>query len=211
MGNGVGWTRMGWTNCADHCRRTCEFTVLHGAAVILTWFVVVPLQSALLGGWLGDKLFLVPALLFLPTVIKALAAWMYGWWAVLYIMPTALLQFAIVGHSFDLMQLMKLAAYLISAPVVRSCLARIGLDPSKCRTLHTWRFLIVIVVLSSVMLAAVFLILYAQNLSLQEAGLFLGLFVLGDLAGSAFVLIALVFAVRFKERRLRIAGVRREI
>ena len=205
MGVGMGWS--GW---ADHCKRICEFTLLHGAAVFVTWFVIYPLQSAVLGTRLTEALFLVPVLLFLPTVIKALAAWMYGWWAVLYILPTALVQHLMLDLPLDATQLSKLVVYLVSAPLVRSCLANMGLDINASRGLHTWRFLIFIVLLSSIMLAAAFLILYAPNLSIREAGLFLALFVLGDIAGSAFVLLILVLVFRFREGRFRAARMRRE-
>ena len=205
------WVRRAGAGWADHIRRTCEFTAIHGAAIVLTWFVIYPVQSAVQGRWLADSLFVVPVLLFLPAVIKALAAWMYGWWAMLYILPTALLQHLLLDLPIDLAQLSKLSVYLVSAPLVRSALVGLGLQFAGSRGPHSWRCLIIIVLLSSMMLAGMFLLLYGADASVGEAGLFVTLFLFGDIAGSAFVLVLLLVIFRVKESRQRVGRVHREV
>ena len=203
--------RLGGVSWVDHFRHTCEFTAIHGAAVLLTWFVIYPLQSAVLGRWLTDTLFLVPVLLFLPTVIKALAAWMYGWWSILYILPTTLIQHLVLDLPMDLAQFSKLSIYLVSAPLVRSALLGLGLKVGASRSLHSWRCLVMIVLLSSMMLAGMFRLLYGADASVGEAGLFLALFLFGDIAGSAFILVLLILVFRIKESRLRSNQIHREV
>ena len=189
-----------WLHCCLHCRRLAEFSLAHGAAVGLTWFVVYPLQGVVLGADLDEASLLMPALLFLPTIVKTLAAWMYGWWAVLYILPTAIAQHLLLGLSLDGSDLVVLFLYLAVVPLVKSWLEQLGLDFSASRHLHTWRSLMMIMVASSAVLAGTFVVLHRPDSSLVEAILFVSLCITGDIMGAAFVMLSFLALFRAKER-----------
>lgn len=180
---------------------------MHGAAVALTWFVAYPLQGAVLGDDLDDAVLVIPALLFLPSIVKALAAWMYGWWSVVYIMPTALAQHLILGRSLDAVDLVLLTLYLVVVPLVKGWFELLGFNFSVSRHLHTWRSLVIIMVTSSVLFASSFVLLDRPDISLIEAILFVLLCVTGDVTGAAVVLLSLIFIFRAKDRfDARLAG-----
>lgn len=197
---GGSWGMGAWAHCCSHCRRVAEFSFLHGAAVGLTWFGTYPAQGAVLGAHLEGANFIVPVLLFLPAIIKTLAAWMYGWWAVLYILPTALFQHAFLGLSFDGGQLVMLMVYLVIAPLVKSSLELFGFDFATSRESHSWRSLLSIMVVASVATAGTFVVLDGRFTSLPEVMAFVLLWVVGDLAGAALVLLSLILVFRAKDR-----------
>ncbi len=89
------------------------------AIYIWTYFlmatVVLPLEQALLPST-------VMSILFLPHGVRVLAAWLYGWRSVLYLLPGALLcnlHFA-GARAFDAHILFGTAASLIAAPLAFS-------------------------------------------------------------------------------------------
>ncbi len=186
--------------CRDHCRRVLEFSLLHGLAVGLTWLVIFPVQSALLGGSLTETLALMPVLLFLPAVIKALAAWMYGWWAVIYVMPTALAQHVILGGILDWAGLVTLTIYLSAASIVISVMKLMEPDFAIRRRFHAWRLLILITFLASILQAIIIQLPYLVDMTITEFFIFLSMSVVGDVAGGTLTLLALLALFRMKER-----------
>lgn len=184
-------------------RRTIEFSVLHGAAVGLTWFIIHPVQGAMIDAEAAGALVLIPVLLFLPAIIKTLAAWMYGWWAAIYILPTALWQHLLLGLSWRATDLLLIGLYVSVAPLARSCLHLVGLNQRPPSHLRTWRSMFAMMVISSVILASAYLLIYEGQVLLQEALLFIVLCVLGDAAGAALVLILFVAFFRAKDRATR--------
>ena len=194
------WGAGAWAHCCFHCRRLAEFSLVHGVAVGLTWFVVYPLQGVALGIDLDNAILVMPVLLFLPAIVKALAAWMYGWWSVLYILPTAIVQHLILGGTLDGNDIVLLFLYLTVFPFVKSWLELFGLDFSTSRRLHTWRSLLMIMVASSVLLAGSFVLLDRPEISLAGAILFVMLCVTGEVMGAAVVLLTLLVLFRAKRR-----------
>ena len=187
----------------DLLRRTVEFSLLHGAAVGLTWFVIYPVQGAVVGPQLADALFLIPVLLFLPAVIKALAAWMYGWWATIYILPTALWQHLLLGFSWRETDVLLIALYVSVAPLARSCLRLAGLNLGSSGHLRTWRSMFAMMVISSIVLASAYLLIHQDQILFYDAVLFIILCVLGDAAGAALVLLLFVAFFRARDRVVR--------
>lgn len=187
----------------DHFRRTIEFSLLHGAAVGLTWFVVHPVQGAVMGAEVAGALFLMPVLLFLPAVIKALAAWMYGWWAAIYILPTALLQHLLLGLPWREADLLLIGLYVSVAPLARSCLRLVGPNVGPPSHLRTWRSMFAMMVMSSIVLASAYLLVYQTHVLFYEALLFIVLCILGDATGAALVLLLFVAFFRARDRVAR--------
>ncbi len=201
-----------WCANRGHLRRTLEFSLLHGVAVILTWYVIYPVQTALVGDNFNDAISIVPILLFLPAVVKAIAAWMHGWWAVIYIFPTATLQPFIMGAQIDAAILLKLSVYLLSAPIIRNCLILLSVVAgAKYRSLRTWRSLVVIVILSSFAAGSCFSFIGRDDVILTELVLFVFLFLLGDVAGAFAVLAALALFFRIRRRIRTATSVRSEV
>lgn len=191
-------TRCEWNM---HAKHVVEFSFAHGLAVYITWFAVYPLQEAAIGAALQDIVFYMPALLFLPTVAKALAAWMYGWWAIVYIAPTAVLQHMILDLSFEPRNLIMLFLYLSVAPAVRAILKFSGFDLSSTPNAPLWRRLVVVILLSSTLLSASVLWVYQIDVPFGEAAIFMSMFVLGDVAGTLLALFGLIVFFRFQDRR----------
>ncbi len=190
-----------WQAVKAHIRRLIEFSVLHGAAVVMTLFVSYPVQEFLIRDGLDQALFMTPALLFFPAVVKALAAWMYGWWAVLYILPTSVvLHKFFLGNLIEWNHLAIVTIYLTAAPAVKLCLEQFGLDFETSRELHTWRSLFVIMVFSSVVTASSILVLIGDPNSILEGVLFALLFVLGDATGAMIFLLSFLVYFRLRER-----------
>ena len=204
-GRGLRWLRH-----RDHIQRTWEFSILHGAAVALTLLVVLPIQKLALGDLYADAPMALPALLFLPAIVKALAAWMYRWWAILYILPTALVQHLFAGFSLDWGHVLELSVYLVSAPLVIGVLGLLGLNCRLCQRLNSWRVLLCIVVVSSAILASFRLVFHYPEIAFGEGGLFLSLSVASDLAGSLLVLSVLMAFFRARERKVRTSHIRTE-
>lgn len=183
----------------DHVRRTVEFCALHGAAVLLTWALVYPAQQALLGESLRSSVFFVPVLLFLPAVVKALATWMYAWWAAVYIFPTALLQHVMLGFGWSAQHLLLLLAYLITPPLVRSLLHFVGLDMRPGSHLKSWRSMFAIMLMSSIAIGSALILILGVDLSFVQALIFIGLVALGDAAGATVVLLSLILFFRRRD------------
>ena len=192
-----------WQVIKVHVRRLTEFSVLHGIAIAITVFVSYPVQRFLIQDGLDETLFLTPALLFFPAIIKALAAWMYGWWAVLYILPTSLiLHHYFLGNLVEWNHLAIVATYATTAPAVKLCLEQFGLDFARSRELHTWKSLVVIMTISSVVTASSILAFVGDPSSASEAVLFALLFVMGDVIGAVLLLFSLLFYFRLREKSL---------
>ena len=192
---------MFWLRSNDHFRRMLEYSLLHGIAVGLTWYVIYPIQDRLVSEWFREAVFPVPVLFFLPAIIKALAAWMYGWWAILYILPTALLQHVLLDIAWDASGLMMMALYVSVAPIFGSLLRLADPKTPATRHLQTWRSLFAMVIMSSIAIASAYVLVYRIDAQFDAALLFVLLIVFGDALAAAVLLFMLIVFFRARERR----------
>ena len=102
---------------------------------MLAWIVIVPLQGLAVGDLLPGASLHAPAYLFFPAVVKALAAWMYCWWSVLYTWPTVLIQHLGWDATMEWSQLVELTLYLTSAPLTICFLEYLGLNRTTAKGL----------------------------------------------------------------------------
>lgn len=195
----------------EHIRRTVEFSALHGAAVWLTWSFIYPAQQALLGESPHAIVFFAPALLFLPAAIKALATWMYAWWAAIYILPTAMLQHMILGFGWDGQHLLVLLVYLIMPPLMRNLLQLAGLKSGRASALKSWRSMFAILLMSSIATAGALILVHETSLPLSQTLAFIGLVLVGDTAGAAIILLLLIVYFRQRDIARRQAARKDEI
>lgn len=204
------WPRALQLSQQNHGRRILEFSIFHGAAIMLTWLVVAPLQGFAADDLLSNTQLHAPLSLFFVAIVKALAAWMYRWWAVLYIMPTAFIQHFGWGATVEWSQLAELTLYLTSAPLAICFLEFLGLNLKSSRGLHSLRSLLCVVVISSGILWSCCLFACNPHASWPDISLLTTLFVATDVIGSIAVLFALIAVFRFQERILRNWQVRTE-
>ncbi len=117
-----------------HAGITAGASVLYIWAYFLTVDVVAPLQAAAFPH-------MVMSVLFLPHGVRVLAAWLYGWRAVAYLLPGALLcNLHFAGEAaFSAPILAGTLASLVAAPIAFSLLHRlwpsVAIEPGRTRML----------------------------------------------------------------------------
>lgn len=168
------------------------------SAAFLTCYAIVDFVFPALSTAAGPESISAASLLFLPHGVRVIAAWLYGWKAVLYLAPAAYLthalrfdfQFADLGHA-----LMPLFG-VICASFVFDVTARAGLDLRlRPGYVARWHLVLLVGALASV-INAVGTNLIAGNP--PETMLF---FLVGDILGMIALFIVLMLVFRVLRRR----------
>lgn len=180
-----------------HVVRTLEFSVLHGTAVLVTWLLVQPTQDAILHTHFG-VLAQTPLLIFLPGLIKALAAWMYGWWSLLYIFPTALVQHLWLGLPLDLSHLSLLVVYVSAAPTVITLAGALGWNAREARHYRAWWAILGVVLCSALVMSAAVSLQNSATWDRFQVIWFVAGFVVGDLVGAFVGLLSFLIVFRLR-------------
>lgn len=174
-----------------HLNRLAVLSSLYVWAYFVTAYLVSPLQAALLPS-------VVMSLLFLPHGLRVLAAWLYGWRSLAYLLPGALLcNLHFAGpRAFDPEIVAGTLASLLAAPLafllVRRAFPAASLAPGDTRLHH----LVATGILASLLnLSALKL---AFGLAAAEGAVIL----LGDTAGLLLTLALASATLRLMGRRI---------
>lgn len=168
------------------------------AYLVARWIsshVVYPIQTQVL-----TEIDLQATLVFLPHGVKIVAAWVFGWRALAYLLPA--LAFRIfTGGSIDIprAEFALLATFLMaSAPLSFSVMRAFGIDVIGDRFLSmNWRVLLFVGLVSSVMNAVAIHVIAFHELPAQEHLPGMLRVVAGDMVGLFVVLTMLMMASRW--------------
>ncbi len=155
-----------------------------------TNWVVAPLQSELIGISAINTV-----VLFLPHGIRVLAAWILGWRSFLYLLPVIFYNIYIVLDSRE-----QIYAYLfsmLSAPAAVVAVSWAGMrSPQDFKQRQQWRVILIVAVLSSFANAIVVHTILRYMVAPQEMLFSIAAQVTGDILGTLFVMLILVFLFR---------------
>lgn len=174
-----------------------ETTVVSGAyfaTVLLTFELVLPLQSLVFPEYPSRA-----SLLFLPHGVRVLAAWLLGWRAIPALLPGVIATFFYVG-GMDILLPSRLFAIAIAVGVVPACfhlLRAIGLDlfPSTGR-LPCWLCVMGVGIATSLIIASL------TNLAFGSDPVEAVAYLIGDVSGLFFGMLALLYVFRGFGRQL---------
>lgn len=157
--------------------------------------VVYPIQTQVL-----SELDLQATLVFLPHGVKIVAAWLFGWRVLAYLLP-ALAVRIITGGTIDIppAEFALLATLLmVSAPLSFSVLRAFGFDVIGDKLLSmNWRVLLFVGLVSSVMNAVAIHVIAFHELPAQQHLPGMLRIVAGDMVGLFVVLTALMMVLRW--------------
>lgn len=174
------------------------FLIVSGTYVA-AYAVTMTALSGLLFGIQTDPT-ATASLIFLPHGIRIIAAWLYGWRAVLYILPGTYLThaFRMQGVSIDLWILMAPMFGVVCASLCFDLLARLGLDLRfRAEGNTNWRDIIMVGVLAS-MVNSVGANLFFQNDTYTALAYFVG-----DVLGMLLLMLCLMWGFRvYRKMRL---------
>jgi hypothetical protein len=169
--------------------------VLVSAAYLIafaaTFLLVEPLQSSVIGD--------IPAevsLCFLPHGVRVIAAWLFGWRSVLYLMvPTLAMQPLVYGDdAYTIGPLLIALVGVTCAPLAFSLMSLAGSVEAFTINRPRWRFLMLAGTLASIMNSAAAVIIMSS-----DAGSIAAYWV-GDIGGLFVALVTLLFVVRLVRR-----------
>jgi len=157
-------------------------------AALLTFEVVEPLQNIFFPQYPSHA-----SLLFLPHGVRILSAWLLGWRSIFAMLPGVFLVFAMIG-GLDVFLPSRLLAILIaalSAPTVFYVLKWMGWDlfPGTGRK-PCWACIMGVGVVTSLLISAL------TNAVFGSASVEYVAFLIGDIAGLFFLMLALLFFFR---------------
>ena len=192
-----------------HSRRIIEFSLLHSGAILLTMLVSYYMELIVLTRDLAHVFLTMPFFFFFPALIKALAAWMYGWFAVIYIFPTTYIQYILAEVEFTPLSSLLFISYLISAPLVMTCRKHIVENIWRVRFKDDWRQFLVLTLLSSVLVGQTWVFVMIPNASIFEVASVTALLVIGDVFCAVLGLLILIMFFRIRDRLDSVALVRK--
>ena len=138
------------------------------------------------------------SLLFLPHGVRVLSAWLLGWRAIFALLPGVFLVFAFLGGTdvFLPSRLIAMAIAVTTVPAVFYLCKWAGWDlfPSPDRK-PCWSCIMGVGVATS------FLVSGLTNLAFGSARVEYVAFLIGDISGLFFLMLALYFAFRIADKR----------
>ena len=162
-------------------------------ASLLTFEVLTPLQNVFFPEYPSRV-----SLLFLPHGVRVLAAWLLGWRAVFALLPGVFLVFALLGGSdvFLPSRLMAIVIAVTTVPAVFYMCKWAGRDlfPRPDRK-PCWSCVMGVGIITS------FLVSGLTNIAFDSARAEYVAFLIGDISGLFFLMLALYFAFRFADKR----------
>ncbi|HSF64104.1 MAG TPA: hypothetical protein VLA78_06935 [Paracoccaceae bacterium] len=168
---------------------------IYAATQWLSLNVLYPLQTSVV-----PEIDLTATLVFLPHGVKIVAAWMFGWRALAYLLPALAWRIA-NGGAIDIprIEFAVMATFLMaSAPLAFSLMRAFGIDVIGDRALAmNWRVLMFVGLVSSVMNAVAIHVIAFHELPATEhlPGMFR--IVAGDMVGLFVVLALLMLGARW--------------
>lgn len=160
----------------------------------LNYALFYPLQALMV-----REIDLLATLIFLPHGVKILAAWIFGWRALVYLLP-ALVWRIVDGGTINMprVEFAVMATFLMaSAPLAFSVMRAFGIDVIGDRALAmNWRVVLFVGLVSSVMNAiAIHLIAFSDLPAQQHLSGMLRVMV-GDMVGLLVLLTVLMLGAR---------------
>ncbi|MCA0930280.1 hypothetical protein [Ruegeria profundi] len=162
-------------------------------ASLLTFEVLTPLQNMFFPEYPSRA-----SLLFLPHGVRVLAAWLLGWRAVFALLPGVFIVFALLGGSdvFLPSRLMAIVIAVTTVPAVFYICKWVGWDlfPRPDRK-PCWACVMAVGIITS------FLVSGLTNIAFGSARAEYVAFLIGDISGLFFLMLALYFAFRIADQR----------
>ncbi len=165
---------------------------LYFLAVAFTFLIVIPVQNILFPEYASRA-----SLLFLPHGVRVLSAWLMGWRAIPALLPGVIAAFVYVA-GWDAFLPSRLAAMGVAvsiAPVTFFALRVAGwnLFPSVGRS-PCWICILTVGAITSVLTSAL------TNLAFGTSAVEFVAYLIGDMSGLFFGLLALIYLFRFVDR-----------
>lgn len=162
-------------------------------AFLLTFEVIMPLQNAFFPEYPSRA-----SLLFLPHGVRVLSAWLLGWRAIPALLPGVFLVFLYIGgtDAFLPSRMMAMAIAVTVAPAVFYLLRYLGWDlfPAPEKT-PCWPCIMVVGVVTSFLMSSL------TNLAFGSATVEYVAYLIGDVAGLFFLMLALLYSFRLFRSR----------
>ncbi len=171
---------------------TFSASLLYLGAIVLNFEVVLPVQNLFFPEYTSRA-----SLLFLPHGIRVLAAWLMGWRAVLALLPGVFLSFFYVA-GLEVFSPSRLAGIFIAVTIAPATfelfrLLGINLAPRPERT-PCWICIMIVGLVASVAGSML------TNLAFGSAPVDYFAYVIGDMAGLFFLMLALMLIFRWMRR-----------
>ena len=174
-----------------------ETAVVSGAyfaAILITFELVPPLQSLIFPEYSSRA-----SLLFLPHGVRVLSAWLLGWRAIPALLPGVIATFLYVG-GMDILLPSRLFAIAIAVGTVPACfhlLRTLGFDlfPNRLRP-PCWLCVMGVGIVTSLIIASL------TNLAFGSDPVEAVAYLIGDVSGLFFGMLALLYAFRAFGRHL---------
>ncbi|MBF9039956.1 hypothetical protein LSUCC0387_03525 [Rhodobacterales bacterium LSUCC0387] len=179
-----------------HTLNVLLVTVGYVIAMILVKEVIVPAQQTYL-----PSVTVFAALIFPLHGVRVIAAWLFGAWSVVYLFAANFFMHFILTPDADLTTKSILAWFLVSsvAFVTFETLRLAGVNlyaANRPTTLATWRHLLIVGFISSVLNSVGHNIIFASNILPQDSIPIMAAFLIGDTTGTLVCFGALMLMFR---------------
>ena len=171
---------------------TFSASLLYLTAIVVNFEVVVPVQNLFFPEYTSRA-----SLLFLPHGVRVLAAWLMGWRSALALLPGVFLAFFYVA-GLEVFTPSRLAGIFIAVTIAPAAfeafrLLGVNLAPRPDRT-PCWICIMIAGLVASVAGSML------TNLALGSAPVDYFAYVIGDMAGLFFLMLALMLVLRWMRR-----------
>lgn len=160
--------------------------------VMITFLIVIPVQNILFPEYPSRA-----SLLFLPHGVRVLSAWLMGWRAIPALLPGVIAAFVYVA-GWDAFLPSRLVAIVVAvsvAPFTFLALKAVGynLFPAVGRS-PCWICILAVGAITSILISAL------TNLAFGTSTVEFVAYLIGDMSGLFFGLLALIYLFRFLDR-----------
>lgn len=156
------------------------------AAIWLTLWIVDPLTR-----WVYPETAVNAIVVFLPHGVRVVGAWLFGWRAVLYLLPAHVILFLVTG-GMGLPTgpaILLFVVYLVTAPLAFQALAVAGFDMRRDPALrYNWRSVVFAGALASAMNAVALHVVRFDAIPTEQHLSGIGYLLLGDVLGVVVIL-----------------------
>ena len=175
---------------------TLIVTIAYCSLFLFTFAVLMPLQDIFFY-WLPMSI----SLLFLPHGVRILTTYFYGWKSIFYLLPGHLITWAYLKYALESEQDVYSVLISISASFLAVCLVfRSWSSHSDSQLGSHWKLIVLAGALASLGNGLGHALLYGNLIDTAFISLTLG-YLIGDVSGLFFLMLALIFVNRLVRAR----------
>ena len=175
-------------NLRDLATETLVISLFYVAAILITFEILMPIQRIFFSEYSSHA-----SLIFLPHGVRVIAAWLLGWRSVIALAPGVFFAFYyLAGASvFDFSRLAGVTVAVSAAPFIFFLARCSGWDLApRANRKPSWSSIMIIGVISSVLSSTL------TNLAFGSAAIEYFAYLIGDISGLFFLMLALMFTFR---------------